>query len=373
MESIGTLAGGIAHDLNNILAPIVMSIDLLKGMAEDPQTKSILDTIGMSANRGADIVRQVLSFARGMESEKIEVQPNHLLKELERIVKDTFPKDIRFQFSIPKDTWTILGDPAQVQQVLLNLCLNARDAMPNGGSLTVSIENSVLGEQSGVMNLQAKGGRYVTISVTDTGTGLPTNLVDKIFEPFFTTKTLQQGTGLGLSTSLAIVRSHEGIIQVDSRPGAGSTFKISFPAAERFVASHIERSERAGFPRGNGEMVLLIDDEASIRTVTGKMLQIYGYQVLTASNGEDAVALYSERKNDIAVVLTDTNMPRMDGPTAIRELMKINPKVKIIATSGLNANESKAKAAGAGVKHFLTKPYMAETLLTIIRTVLDEV
>ena len=372
METIGTLAGGIAHDLNNILAPIVMSIDLLKSMAEDPQTKSILDTIGLSANRGADIVRQVLSFARGMESKKIEVQPNHLLKELEIIIKDTFPKNIRLQFSIPKDTWTILGDPAQVHQVFLNLCLNARDAMPNGGSLTVSIENSVLSEQYGAMNLRAKAGRYVTISVSDTGTGIPPNLLDKIFEPFFTTKTLTQGTGLGLSTSLAIVRSHEGIIHVDSRPGEGAAFKVCLPAAERSIESHNEWPERAGFPRGNGEMILLIDDEASIRTVTGKILQIYGYQVLTASNGEDAVAIYSEQKNDIAVVLTDTNMPRMDGPTAIRALMKINPKIKIIATSGLNANESTAKAAGAGVKYFLTKPYTAGTLLQTMRAILDE-
>jgi CheY-like chemotaxis protein len=222
------------------------------------------------------------------------------------------------------------------------------------------------------MNLRAKAGRYVTISVSDTGTGIPPNLLDKIFEPFFTTKTLTQGTGLGLSTSLAIVRSHEGIIHVDSRPGEGAAFKVCLPAAERSIESHNEWPERAGFPRGNGEIVLLVDDEASIRTVTGKILQIYGYQVLTASNGEDAVAIYSEQKNDIAVVLTDTNMPRMDGPTAIRALMKINPKIKIIATSGLNANESTAKAAGAGVKYFLTKPYTAGTLLQTMRAILDE-
>ena len=371
MESIGTMAGGIAHDLNNILAPIVMSIDLLKSTAEDPQTKSILDTIGMSANRGADIVRQVLAFTRGMESQKIEVQPNHLLKELENIIKASFPKNIRLHFSIPNDTWTILGDPTQVHRVLLNLCLNARDSMPKGGSLTVSIENSVLGEQCGVMNLMAKAGRYVTISVTDTGKGMPPRLLDKIFEPFFTTKTPQQGTGLGLSTSLAIVRSHDGTIRVNSQPDEGSTFKVCLPAAERSEELRNEPSERADLPRGHGEKVLLVDDEISIRTITGKVLQMYGYQVLTASNGEDAVAIYSEQMNDIAVVLTDTNMPRMDGPTAIRALMKINPKIKIIATSGLNANKDRAKAAGAGVKYFLTKPYTAGTLLQTIRAILD--
>ena len=192
MESIGTLAGGVAHDLNNILAPIMMSIDILKSDSDSPETTKILETIGVSAKRGADIVRQVLSFARGIEGERIEVQPKHLLKDLENIIKDTFPKDIRLQFSIPNDTWTILGDPTQVHQILLNLCVNARDAMPNGGTLTIGVENCVLDEQYVAMNLQAKSGRYVTISVTDSGTGIQPKILDKIFDPFFTTKEPEQ-------------------------------------------------------------------------------------------------------------------------------------------------------------------------------------
>ena len=226
MESIGTLAGGIAHDLNNILAPIMMSIDILKTTTEDPQAKSILETIEVSAKRGADIVRQVLSFARGLEGERIEVQPKHLLKDLETIIKDTFPKDIRLQFSVPNDTWTILGDPTQVHQILLNLCVNARDAMPNGGNLTIGVTNCVLDEQYAAMNIQAQAGRYVNFSVTDSGTGMPPELLDKIFEPFFTTKELNKGTGLGLSTVMAIVKSHEGIVNVYSEPGKGTTFKV---------------------------------------------------------------------------------------------------------------------------------------------------
>jgi PAS domain S-box-containing protein len=214
MESIGMLAGGISHDLNNILAPIMMSIDILKTTSDSPETKQILDTIEVSAKRGADIVRQVLTFARGMEGERIEVQPKHLLNDLENIIKDTFPKNIRLQFSIPNDTWTILGDPTQVHQVLLNLCVNARDAIPNGGDLIVGVENCVIDEQYAAMNLQAKTGRYVKISVTDSGTGIPPDILDKIFEPFFTTKELNKGTGLGLSTVMAIVKSHEGVINV---------------------------------------------------------------------------------------------------------------------------------------------------------------
>ena len=232
MESIGTLAGGIAHDLNNILAPIMMSIDILKESADDPEAKKILETIEVSAKRGADIVRQVLSFARGMEGERIEIQPKHLLRDLEKIIKDTFPKDIRLQFTIPNDTWTILGDPTQVHQILLNLCVNARDAMPNGGNLTIAVENCELDEQYVAMNIQAKPGRYVLFSVTDTGTGMPPELIEKIFEPFFTTKELNKGTGLGLSTVMAIVKSHEGIINVYSEPGNGTTFKVYFPAIE---------------------------------------------------------------------------------------------------------------------------------------------
>ena len=251
MESIGTLAGGIAHDLNNILAPILLSIGILKTTVTDPQAEMILETIEISAKRGADIVRQVLSFARGVEGERVEIQPKHLLKDLESIIHDTFPKNIRLEFSIPDETWTILGDPTQVHQILLNLCVNARDAMPNGGSLTVTVENRVLDEQYAAMNIQAKPGRYVQISVTDTGTGIPPDLVDKIFEPFFTTKELNKGTGLGLSTVMAIVKSHDGIINVYSEPGKGTTFKVYLPAMEAFCRS-IGRScrKRSASPRG---------------------------------------------------------------------------------------------------------------------------
>ena len=373
MESIGTLASGIAHDLNNILAPIMMSIDILKSDSDSPETKQILETIGVSAKRGADIVRQVLTFARGMEGERIEVQPKHLLNDLENIIKDTFPKDIRLQFSIPNDTWTILGDPTQVHQILLNLCVNARDAMPNGGALTVGVENCVLDNQYVAMHIQAKPGRYVIISVTDSGMGMPPGIVDKIFEPFFTTKELNKGTGLGLSTVMAIVKSHDGIINVYSEPGKGTTFKVYLPAMETSSEARKEQSEAASLPRGNGEMILVVDDEASILTITGQTLQAFGYQVLTATDGAHAVAVYAKHEKEIAVVLTDMMMPIMDGPALIHALMRMDPAVKVIAASGLNANGNVAKVSEAGVKHFLTKPYTAATLLKTMRAILDEV
>jgi PAS domain S-box-containing protein len=372
MESIGTLAGGIAHDLNNILAPIMLSIDILKAKSQDPQTTKILETIEVSAKRGADIVRQVLSFARGLEGERVEVQPKHLLKDLEKIIADTFPKDIRLQFSVPKETWTISGDPTQVHQILLNLCVNARDAMPNGGSLTVGVENCVLDDQYAAMHIEAKAGRYVMISVTDSGTGIPRELLDKIFEPFFTTKEISKGTGMGLSTVTAIVKSHAGFVNVYSEVGNGTTFKVYLPAM--VISSEVRKqaSAEASLPRGNGETVLVVDDEASVLTVTSQTLQAFGYRVLTATDGADAVAVYVQHRNEIAVVLTDMMMPVMDGAATIQALTRVNPSVKIIAASGLGANGGVSRASGSPIKHFLTKPYTAGTLLKAIRVVLDE-
>jgi len=371
MESIGTLAGGVAHDLNNILAPIMMSIDVMESMTEDPQITEILKAIEISAKRGADIVKQVLSFARGMEGERIEIQPKHLLTDLKKIIKDTFPKDIRLKFSIPNDIRTIFGDPTQIHQILMNLSVNARDAMPYGGDLTIGVDNCEFDEHYVAMNPQAKAGPYVNISVADSGMGIPPELVSKIFEPFFTTKELNKGTGLGLSTVMAIVKSHEGMINVYSEPCKGTTFKIYLPAMDS--CSELIRTQQMSSPRGNGETVLVVDDEHSILTITTRTLQAFGYQVLAAVDGAEAVAVYAEQKDKIAVVLTDMMMPLMDGGATIRALMRINPDVKIIAASGLNANVDVAQISGNVVKHFLTKPYTAGTLLKTLRAVLDGV
>ena len=372
MESIGTLAGGIAHDLNNILSPIMMSIDLLKDMSENPKAMTILETIEVSAKRGADIVRQVLSFARGMEGERMEVQPKHLLQDIETIIKDTFPKNIRREFSLPNNLWKILGDPTQLHQILLNLCVNARDAMPDGGCLTITVENVVLDEQYATMHLEAKAGRFVCINVIDSGSGIPPAILDKIFEPFFTTKQVGKGTGLGLSTVMAIVKSHAGFINAYSEPGKGTTFKVYLPATEASSETRGETIALPAPPRGKGETILVVDDEASILTITSKTLEAFGYRTLTADDGADAVALYAQHRDKIAAVLTDMAMPVMDGAATIRALRKINPAIKIITASGLNANGGTARASGDGFKYFLTKPYTAGTLLNAVRKILDE-
>jgi PAS domain S-box-containing protein len=373
MESIGTLAGGIAHDLNNILAPIMMSIHLLKESAKDAISIEILNNIESSTRRGADIVRQVLSFARGMDGDKIEIQPRHMLDDIESIIKNTFPKSIRLLTSVPADTWTILGDPTQVHQILLNLCVNARDAMPDGGNLTIRLENCVLDEQYAAMNLQAKAGKYVQISIGDNGTGMAPDVVERVFEPFFTTKELSKGTGLGLSTVMAIVKSHNGIINVYSEPGKGTTFKVYLPALAIATVEPSDHAEDVTLPRGRGETILVVDDEAPILSITTQTLRLYGYQVLCASDGAEAVAVYAQHRATIALVLTDMMMPIMDGSSTIHALKRINPAVKIIAASGLNANGDIARDRGVSVKNFLLKPYTAGTLLKEVRAVLDQV
>lgn len=370
MESIGILAGGIAHDLNNILAPILMSIDILKATSENPEARKILETIEISAQRGADIVRQVLSFSRGMDGERIEVQLKHLLRDLEKIIKDTFPKDIRLQFSIPKDIWTVLGDPTQIHQILLNLCVNARDAMPHGGTLTVNVENCSLDAQYAAMSPKARPGRYVLLTVTDVGSGIAPEILDRIFEPFFTTKENGKGTGLGLSTAAAIIASHQGMIEVESKLGKGTTFKLYLPVSDLAAGELRQKTTQLNLPPGKGETILLVDDEPAILTITSQTLRKFGYQVLTATDGAQAVAVYATHQNEIALVLTDMMMPIMDGAATIHSLKRMDPTIKIIAATGVNSTVHAATAAG--VKHLLVKPYTATALLSILRTALDE-
>jgi PAS domain S-box-containing protein len=371
MESIGTLAGGIAHDLNNVLAPIIMAIDLLKLSVTDERGRSMLTTMAASARRGAEMVRQVLSFARGVEGRRVEVHPRHLIREIEKIALDTFPKNIRIETRAGPDLWTVTGDPTQLHQVLINLCVNARDAMPEGGRLVVGAQNQVLDAHYAAMNIEAKAGPYVIVQIEDTGTGIPPAILDKIFDPFFTTKALGKGTGLGLSTSLAIVKSHDGFIRVYSEPGRGTRFQIYLPARPD-GAGLVAAAVRSELPRGRGETVLVVDDEESIREIAQRTLEAFGYRVLLASDGAEAVTLYAGRREEIAVVLTDMMMPVMDGAATIRALLEINPGARVIAASGIAANGEVARSIGAGVRHFIPKPYTADTLLKTLRQTLDE-
>jgi PAS domain S-box-containing protein len=362
LESIGTLAGGIAHDLNNVLAPISMSIELLKSDVQGERGKELLATLEASARRGAEMVNQVLSFARGMEGRRVELHARRVVEDVEKIVRDTFPKNISFRSHVPRALRTLQGDPTQLHQVLLNLCVNARDAMPEGGEIAITAENVLLDERFAATEPSVKPGPHVLIRVEDTGHGIPSALLDKIFEPFFTTKAPGKGTGLGLSTSLAIIRSHGGFIRAASNPDKGTCFLIVLPALGSAVEDRTEPGA-VELPRGQGETVLVVDDEPSIRRITRHTLESFGYQVLDAADGADAVELYRSRRGDISAVIMDMMMPVMDGPATIRELMRIDPAVKILAASGISEKGRLAKEAGECVRYFVTKPCTAETLL----------
>ncbi len=371
MESIGTLAGGIAHDLNNVLSPILMAIDMLQMRTTDESSRKWLDVLRTNAQRGGDMVRQVLSFARGVEGERVALQPKHMIKEIIKILRETLPKSIEISFQIPNDLWIISADATQLHQVLMNLCVNARDAMPDGGSISITAENVFLDENYARMHIEAKAGRFVMIGVSDTGPGMTAEIQSRIFEPFFTTKEMTKGTGLGLSTALTIVKSHGGFINVYSELHKGSQFTVYLPALDN-AGSAESGTAQVDLPLGRGELILVVDDEESIREITRGTLETFGYQVLTASDGTEALALYADKKNEIAVVLTDMVMPFMDGPATIRALQRMNPRVRIIAASGLGAGQRAGEGALEGVSIFLNKPYTAEKLLKTLAQVLKE-
>ncbi|MBS0630892.1 MAG: PAS domain S-box protein [Verrucomicrobia bacterium] len=373
MESIGTLAGGIAHDLNNVLAPIMMSIELLK---HDPQLDTrrsrILDIIQQSSQRGANLVRQVLVFARGgLDGQRVAVGLPGLLGELEGIVTSTFPRSVQIVVDLPAGLWPVLGDITQIHQVLLNLAVNARDAMPHGGTLTFTASNRTIDSQYASTSEEAKAGQYVLLRVTDTGVGMPQAVRERIFEPFFTTKERGKGTGIGLATVHTIVKSHGGFLSVESEPGRGTSFLIHLPAVPEAVNVSTNPFPRPEIARGHDELVLVVDDECSIREITQQTLETFGYRVITARDGAEAVALFAKQPHEVALVLADMMMPIMDGEALIHVLRHINPVVRIIAASGLEVAENIAKAAKAGVTDFLPKPYTADILLRRVRAALD--
>jgi PAS domain S-box-containing protein len=333
LESIGTLASGIAHDLNNILTPILAVSQLLplKFQDLDDRTQQLLDILEANSKRGAELVKQVLSFARGVEGRRTPLQMGHLLVEIEQIAKRTFPKSIKIRTDIPKaQLWLVSADATQLHQVIMNLCVNARDAMSEGGTLSLTAENHHLDQTYARMHPEAKAGPYVVITIADTGMGIQPEVLDRIFDPFFTTKAVGKGTGLGLSTAMGIVKSHNGFISVYSEVNQGTKFKVYLPAVEEVEI--VLDSDRLMTP-GQGELILVVDDEPYIQEIAKVTLEDYNYHVITAANGFEAITLYAKRHREISLVIMDLLMPSMDGLVAIRTLQKINPHVKVIATS----------------------------------------
>lgn len=371
IETIGTLAGGIAHDLNNILTPILGFAQLLPLRIPNLDSSSLemLQLIGNNALRGSEIVKQVLLFSREIEAEWELINLAQVLEEVLKLIRETFPKSIAIKNHIAPNLWSLYGDSTQLHQVLMNLCVNAHDAMADGGQLVISAENLSLDEQYSCSTSQIEIGNYILITLRDTGRGIPPDIIDHIFDPFFTTKKPGQGTGLGLSTVIGIVKNHGGTITVKSDRHNGTQFQIYLPASEKTIATKEIITET--MPSGQGELILVVDDEAPIREVTKATLENFNYRVITANDGIEAIAIYAQQPQEIEVVLLDLMMPEMDGLTAMRTLKKINPDVKLIATSGLLTKEKIASAESIGIKVFLAKPYTAEKLLLNLREVIE--
>lgn len=370
MESIGTIAAGIAHDLNNILTPIMLATEALQLQFKQDGARNLLAAIDVSVRRGAEIIKQVLTFSRGVDGERLPIPPRRLIQEVVKISEETFPKDIIIKQDAPRDLWMVVGDQTQLHQLVLNLAVNARDAMPNGGELTFTVQNVLLEEGNPILPATAQPGPYIALEVKDTGMGIPETIVDRIFDPFFTTKPLGKGTGLGLSSAVGIVKSHGGFMNVSSQVGVGSVFRVYLPAApgENAVPGV---AERGTLPCGSGELILVVDDETALRMVTEKMLSQHGYRTLLAGTGAEALAVFSEHQGEIKLVITDIMMPGMSGQVLTRELKKREPSLKVIASSGLIASSQLDTPGEAGFIDLLRKPYTVEELLSKVARALS--
>ncbi len=368
MESIGCLAGGIAHDLNNALSPVLLSIEHL--LSAKPAESEWLTMAEVGTTRSIAMVRQLLTFARGVDGQRVLLEAHQLIDEVERIVRGSFPRNIELQVRHGKALPPVLGDANQLHQALLNVCLNARDAMPDGGALTIESERVQVDAAliASVLSECAKPGAYVVIRVKDAGSGIPHDLLDKMFEPFFTTKDPDCATGFGLSTALGIVKGHCGFFTVESDPGRGSSFAIHLPVASREKPAS-PGSVSGMDSRGNGEMILYVDDESLLRDVVSKALKSLNYKPITASNGEEALARIPEFGGSLRAVITDLHMPGMDGLALVRALRQVAPAMPVIVVTGNLEVSAAAELKASGVSQTLEKPLRRATIAAALRDV----
>lgn len=367
LESLGVLVSGIAHDLNNTLVPILIGVEILQTERLSPEAVGMVHAMGTSARRSAEMVRQMLMFARGGEVTKIHFQPDRLLKEMSKVIASTFPKAIRCRLNLDRDLPPIFCVPTQVHQILMNLCVNARDAMPGRGTITLGAEEVAFSPGEAARVPGARAGRFVCLSVADTGTGIPPEQMPKLFQPFFTTKAPGQGTGLGLSTCQGIVRKHDGFISVHSQPNRGTEFRVYLPAADGPAPESPALLPLA--PAGQGERILAVDDEGSILALTRAALENFGYAVTTAASGLEALSCLQENPAQMALVIIDHSLPLFGGSAIITALRKVRPDVKIILTSG-SEKEAEETLKSCSIDGFLAKPFTTEQLLQKAHAVL---
>jgi nitrogen-specific signal transduction histidine kinase len=373
LESIGTLAGGIAHDLNNILAPIMMAGDLLEDRIADPEASQLLGLVKTNSRRGAELVRQILMFARGMEGPRVAVEATELIDEIRTFLAETLPKSIRLRVAVSADVKPILGDPSQLHQLLLNLCVNARDAMPSGGSLVISATPAHVSPSAPRPHPEAMPGDFIRLDIADSGSGIPDILKGQIFDPFFTTKGVGHGSGLGLSSARTIVKAHGGFMSFVSKEGLGTTFSIFLPAAAADVPRMpLMSAGNAGIApaRGNGERILVVDDEDSVRQIMRSTLEHFGFQVFASSEGAEALDLVRGMSERFALAIVDSQMPGMDGAQTIAALRGIEPELPVIISSGFAQDGNRRGGGAKATRHFLEKPFSVETLVAKVHEAL---
>lgn len=367
LESVGTLAGGVAHDLNNALAPILMGTELLR--IESPGASETVDLFEASAKRAADMVQQLLTFAKGAEGDRVDVDVGNLVKEVHRLMRGSFPKNINLEIQLEPNSPTVFGEATQLHRVLLNLCINARDAMPGGGTLSIStVVCDVDAKHAGRIH-NAQPGTYVCVKVRDTGVGIPPEIQDRVFEPFFSTKEPQKGTGLGLSTVIGIVNSHGGFLEVSSKPNLFTNITVYLPA-------NIESGQMASavgpekLYRGNGELILFVDDEVSLREAATLTLKHLNFNPLTAKNGAEGLAAIQRRQEDLVAIIVDLHMPRMSGLEFARKARQILPHIPILVSSGRMYPKAVAEFGSLQIFDFLDKPFTLEQLAAALEKLL---
>jgi PAS domain S-box-containing protein len=370
IENIGMLAAGIAHDFNNALAPIIMAGPLVRQHVSHPSGLSLLAMMEKSAERSAGLVQQLLTFARGSSGQNQLLQARHVLREVTELAGATFPKSIRVESHLPGDLWLVQANPTQLHQILLNLCVNARDAMPQGGELTLTAANRALDAAAAAGIAGAQAGNFLTIEVRDSGTGIPPDVLARIWEPFYTTKGEGKGTGLGLSTVHGIVENHRGFVTVQTRTGQGTAFTVYLPAAPGETGDGEPGARDAQPQRGDGELVLVVDDEEPVREISASILTGHGYRVVTAGDGAEAIAVFAPRAAEVRLLLTDSDMPILGGAALAAALRRLKPDLPVIAMSGAASRSSLTQKEFTTV--YLAKPFQAESLLSLVRRTLDE-
>ena len=370
LESIGLLASGIAHDLNNMLAPIMLAVNLIKDTHRDRETVELLDMMKSAAHRGAGVVKQVLTFARGVEGERVQIDVRPLLKELGQLARETFPRSIRIVLDLPDSELLVEGDVTQLHQVLLNLAVNARDAMPEGGVLTLAARRVVLDEAAVRPAAGMRAGAFVRLAVIDTGTGIPPEVVEQIFEPFYTTKPRGKGTGLGLSSAYGIVRSHGGFIEVRSAVGVGTEFGVVIPAVSRVPTRTVDSLTPFSPLAGAGRRVLVVDDEEIIRVVSGQLLRKRGFVPVAAEEGAAGLRALRTDPAGFSAAIIDLMMPGMSGYKLARELRQVAPTLPIIVASGMvgavEAGDEREVLTALGVRGVLKKPFTEADLMAAL-------